>query len=239
MIKANTDTICSTSFPEANRKRSCQKKFSPKVRTGCDNCKKRRVKCDERKPECLRCQRVGVQCSGYTVVEAKVFQPSMLPKEASHRFNVIDIRPTEDDSVYHFSQPTNEGFLRMLTKSYSTLHNIRPSNLPYQKSEDRAAFGFCVSWTGPMFNAYGPNGAVLLGSHTFLISLQTNFRVDVDKVDTPIHLPLTNHPQAPPRSHYRRRTMDQYRPSPTHRLCTSSSDILHLRSQRHNCWPHK
>ncbi|KAJ5436034.1 Aflatoxin biosynthesis regulatory protein [Penicillium cf. griseofulvum] len=33
-----------------------------KSRTGCVNCKQRRVKCDEAKPHCLRCQKHGIEC---------------------------------------------------------------------------------------------------------------------------------------------------------------------------------
>ncbi|OJD10783.1 hypothetical protein AJ78_08300 [Emergomyces pasteurianus Ep9510] len=34
-------------------------------RRGCGNCKKRRIKCDERAPECYRCIRSGWKCPGY------------------------------------------------------------------------------------------------------------------------------------------------------------------------------
>ncbi|KAK9780479.1 hypothetical protein SCAR479_02594 [Seiridium cardinale] len=37
----------------------------PKVRTGCMSCKKRHVKCDERKPGCSRCENLGLVCEGY------------------------------------------------------------------------------------------------------------------------------------------------------------------------------
>ncbi|KAH6663086.1 hypothetical protein B0J14DRAFT_280144 [Halenospora varia] len=37
----------------------------PKVKTGCQTCKIRRVKCDETKPACLRCVRFGHKCDGY------------------------------------------------------------------------------------------------------------------------------------------------------------------------------
>ncbi|CZR63158.1 uncharacterized protein PAC_13055 [Phialocephala subalpina] len=37
----------------------------PKVRSGCLTCKKRRVKCDERRPYCIRCEKFGVTCDGY------------------------------------------------------------------------------------------------------------------------------------------------------------------------------
>lgn len=34
-------------------------------KTGCLTCRSRRVKCDERKPECERCEIANVECSGY------------------------------------------------------------------------------------------------------------------------------------------------------------------------------
>ncbi|KAJ0163830.1 putative transcriptional regulatory protein C15D4.02 [Colletotrichum tanaceti] len=37
----------------------------PKVRSGCLTCKTRRVKCDERKPTCARCEKADVECDGY------------------------------------------------------------------------------------------------------------------------------------------------------------------------------
>jgi hypothetical protein len=40
---------------DGTRKRAAK----PKVRTGCITCKVRRVKCDEMRPECLRCVKFG------------------------------------------------------------------------------------------------------------------------------------------------------------------------------------
>ncbi|KAI5865522.1 hypothetical protein GGS23DRAFT_559636 [Durotheca rogersii] len=37
----------------------------PKVKTGCNNCKQRRIKCDERRPECSQCVRSRKVCGGY------------------------------------------------------------------------------------------------------------------------------------------------------------------------------
>lgn len=36
-----------------------------RAKTGCFSCRKRRVKCDEAKPECQRCKSANVQCEGY------------------------------------------------------------------------------------------------------------------------------------------------------------------------------
>ncbi|KAF9891862.1 hypothetical protein FE257_003347 [Aspergillus nanangensis] len=38
-----------------------------KTFTGCWTCRKRHVKCDEQRPECLRCRRSGRLCQGYSV----------------------------------------------------------------------------------------------------------------------------------------------------------------------------
>lgn len=46
----------------ARRKRASR----PKVKTGCTNCKLRRVKCDETRPFCFRCQKSGRTCDGYS-----------------------------------------------------------------------------------------------------------------------------------------------------------------------------
>ncbi|KAK3309322.1 uncharacterized protein B0T15DRAFT_515217 [Chaetomium strumarium] len=42
---------------------SRRRKFHRKSRLGCSNCKLRRVKCDETKPECKNCRSYGVLCS--------------------------------------------------------------------------------------------------------------------------------------------------------------------------------
>ncbi|KAI1101947.1 hypothetical protein F4804DRAFT_314509 [Jackrogersella minutella] len=42
-----------------------------KVRTGCVTCKIRRVKCDEKKPSCDRCEKSGHMCAGYEAPNPK------------------------------------------------------------------------------------------------------------------------------------------------------------------------
>lgn len=36
-----------------------------RTRTGCLTCRKRRIKCDERKPSCFNCERLKKVCLGY------------------------------------------------------------------------------------------------------------------------------------------------------------------------------
>ncbi|KAE8447196.1 hypothetical protein EG329_011027 [Mollisiaceae sp. DMI_Dod_QoI] len=52
--------------PDADVKVKKTRASKPKVKTGCQTCKIRRVKCDETKPSCLRCVRFGHQCDGYS-----------------------------------------------------------------------------------------------------------------------------------------------------------------------------
>ncbi|SPO01761.1 uncharacterized protein DNG_04434 [Cephalotrichum gorgonifer] len=48
---------------------------TPKVRTGCITCKKRRVKCDEGKPHCGNCLKTRGRCEGY--IEPRVKRPGV------------------------------------------------------------------------------------------------------------------------------------------------------------------
>lgn len=49
--------------------------WTPKTRTGCLTCKNRRVKCDETKPQCLRCVKGNFRCEGYADPKAWLFRP--------------------------------------------------------------------------------------------------------------------------------------------------------------------
>ncbi|PVH78069.1 hypothetical protein DL98DRAFT_656326, partial [Cadophora sp. DSE1049] len=51
----------------ASQKRT-RKSYGPKVTSGCYTCKRRRVKCDERRPDCRRCEKYGTTCEGYMPV---------------------------------------------------------------------------------------------------------------------------------------------------------------------------
>ncbi|KAK2053966.1 hypothetical protein LY76DRAFT_597378 [Colletotrichum caudatum] len=54
-------------------------------RTGCQNCKTKRRKCDETRPECVACVRRGIQCSGYQ--RSVTFKDvTSLAAESSKRF---------------------------------------------------------------------------------------------------------------------------------------------------------
>ncbi|RFU25098.1 hypothetical protein B7463_g11236, partial [Scytalidium lignicola] len=51
--------------PETSSRSQGLRKSGPRSKTGCTTCKQRRVKCDETKPGCIRCQNLGRECGGY------------------------------------------------------------------------------------------------------------------------------------------------------------------------------
>jgi hypothetical protein len=71
-----------------------------KVWTGCINCKKRHVKCDETKPSCQRCAKAKLACSGYNPPKPRIFEmpeksyiTQAENKTVSADFKVIQWRP--------------------------------------------------------------------------------------------------------------------------------------------------
>ncbi|KIW09183.1 uncharacterized protein PV09_00114 [Verruconis gallopava] len=62
----------------------------PKVKTGCVTCKIRHVKCDETKPECVKCTSTGRKCDGYS--EPKL--PKAKAKRVSSKDNTTLSRST-------------------------------------------------------------------------------------------------------------------------------------------------
>ncbi|KAF1965606.1 hypothetical protein BU23DRAFT_584957 [Bimuria novae-zelandiae CBS 107.79] len=68
----------------------------PKRSTGCFECRKRKVRCDEAKPECNTCLRRGTKCPGYRPLQSFIL----------HRFEEKSERPSlikEDDNRYRYA----------------------------------------------------------------------------------------------------------------------------------------
>ncbi|KAF2126148.1 hypothetical protein P153DRAFT_388894 [Dothidotthia symphoricarpi CBS 119687] len=69
----------------------------PKRSTGCFECRKRKVRCDEAKPECNICRRRGTRCPGYRPTQSFIL----------HKFDEKNERAVlikEDESQYEYSQ---------------------------------------------------------------------------------------------------------------------------------------
>ncbi|KAG5944851.1 hypothetical protein E4U53_006808 [Claviceps sorghi] len=90
-------------------RQSRQKKYAPKVRTGCLTCRNRRVKCDENKPTCLRCSKSGLHCQGYlyqdsVVVDAVVRSPERSAVLHGPGFSLAPVATTpsqQDMRMFH------------------------------------------------------------------------------------------------------------------------------------------
>ncbi|ETI29519.1 hypothetical protein G647_01972 [Cladophialophora carrionii CBS 160.54] len=72
-----------------------QRRWAPKVRTGCKTCKIRRKKCDEKRPSCSRCLRDKFPCDGYDSPKAWVFEPGEPPRVVK-----VEARASTADSDY-------------------------------------------------------------------------------------------------------------------------------------------
>ncbi|KAL5383773.1 hypothetical protein PMIN06_007270 [Paraphaeosphaeria minitans] len=74
----------------------------PKRSTGCFECRKRKVRCDEGRPECNACLRRGTKCPGYRPLQSFIL----------HEFEEQSERPSlikEDDNRYRYAnQETQE-----------------------------------------------------------------------------------------------------------------------------------
>ncbi|KAI0425222.1 hypothetical protein F5Y09DRAFT_346918 [Xylaria sp. FL1042] len=107
----------------------------PKVKTGCNNCKQRRIKCDEKRPECTQCLRSRKQCTGYPLLprpsasekrihESYLVAPPPLPFASSTLLassHIAHTAATIVPSPYTFQRSTNR----------QTEHDPSPSDSGY------------------------------------------------------------------------------------------------------------
>ncbi|KAI1411941.1 hypothetical protein F5Y13DRAFT_53151 [Hypoxylon sp. FL1857] len=92
---------------ERNRAPVKRRANHSKVRTGCVTCKRRRVKCDERKPYCGRCEKSGYVCAGYEDPNAKRGGETPPPStDISKRTNILrpkSLQPRVIDTMQQLS----------------------------------------------------------------------------------------------------------------------------------------
>ncbi|PVI06225.1 hypothetical protein DM02DRAFT_610185 [Periconia macrospinosa] len=76
--------------------RQLERQYKLRVKTGCETCRARRVKCDETKPECNRCTKTGRKCEGY---KPKAGSPSAAASYRNPSFLVVPQKATPPMSV--------------------------------------------------------------------------------------------------------------------------------------------
>ncbi|ODA75960.1 hypothetical protein RJ55_08601 [Drechmeria coniospora] len=62
-VKLDRDASATVTSPTTTSLPSRQRKWHPRVFTGCVNCRRRHVKCDERTPSCTNCTRLNLSCN--------------------------------------------------------------------------------------------------------------------------------------------------------------------------------
>ncbi|KAH3660042.1 hypothetical protein OGAPHI_007247 [Ogataea philodendri] len=73
----------------ALKRAQAKRKFHKKSRKGCATCKKRRVKCDEGRPICANCNRMGIDCV-YTTPASRPQGTQQPAKPALHAANTLE-----------------------------------------------------------------------------------------------------------------------------------------------------
>lgn len=101
----------------------------PKRSTGCFECRKRKVRCDEAKPECNTCLKRGTKCPGYRPTQAFIL----------HEFDAKGDKPAlikEDENRYRFanSQQPVQPQSQAIDRRDSTIHGPGEIHIPKQVS---------------------------------------------------------------------------------------------------------
>ncbi|KAH8897138.1 hypothetical protein GQ53DRAFT_887362 [Thozetella sp. PMI_491] len=70
-------------------------------RFGCRNCKLRKLKCDETRPQCTRCRAFGVICNfGFNVPDLHPLREDLAKQQPAGSFSLSSIQPTISSSIW-------------------------------------------------------------------------------------------------------------------------------------------
>ncbi|KAK9424781.1 putative Zn(2)-C6 fungal-type domain-containing protein [Seiridium unicorne] len=91
-----------------------QRAYKPKVKTGCLTCRKRKVKCDEAKPSCLKCSSTGRRCDGYN--------SNFVNAKPSEHVTAVRAATAAHPSTATSAYPTSSHGLRELARQFQFIH---------------------------------------------------------------------------------------------------------------------
>jgi len=94
----------------------------PKRSAGCFECRKRKVRCDETKPECNTCLRRGTKCPGYRPTQSFIL----------HEFNDQTERPAiirEDENRYRYANQQSPEGSDSAGSNGGVVGHLQPGNL--------------------------------------------------------------------------------------------------------------
>ena len=109
---------------KVSKRSTGKRRFHRKSRKGCATCKRRRVKCDETKPVCKNCQRIGLECLylyPYATLEEK--QKAMAAKKAQE-----DLRKRDEERKRQ-SEMSQQQKINMMASRQMSFHQ---SSYPLQ-----------------------------------------------------------------------------------------------------------
>ncbi|KAH9984773.1 hypothetical protein F4779DRAFT_632528 [Xylariaceae sp. FL0662B] len=106
----------------------------PKVKTGCNNCKQRRIKCDEQRPACTQCVRSKKTCTGYPPPpRPRIFEEVRIAPKPGR--NVAPRSPPQPRPQMGAPSRTPKGITPPQTPIESSLTLHRPSILSFDPQE--------------------------------------------------------------------------------------------------------
>lgn len=103
-------------------------------KTGCLTCRQRRVKCDERKPTCERCEASNIHCAGYEQMRHIDVRDRQRPTPVSPQSVQEHLRSSRNDS---FAVPHFEADGLPLV---ALPNNPTPAQRPHARARDILAF---------------------------------------------------------------------------------------------------
>ncbi|KIX07097.1 uncharacterized protein Z518_05074 [Rhinocladiella mackenziei CBS 650.93] len=107
---------------EGEKREVRRKKFAPKTRSGCVNCKKRRIKCDEAKPSCCRCITYGIVCY-YDPPKTWLFDPKNDQQTRQSLINTTTTTTSTNRPVHSSaSAPSGSSIARLDENLYQSQH---------------------------------------------------------------------------------------------------------------------
>ncbi|KAI0913324.1 hypothetical protein F4823DRAFT_62827 [Ustulina deusta] len=116
----------------------------PKVKTGCNNCKQRRIKCDEMRPACTQCVRSKKQCAGYPPPpRAKIYEEKPIAPRPPNRDSLVPAPSIMAGLQVLVPRPVNITPSPVVTKALTSPETLEysssilrsPSTMPFDSRE--------------------------------------------------------------------------------------------------------
>lgn len=101
----------------------------------------------------FNCLKSGTPCV-YVLPEIKIFKPDAEILQSKSCFGVFNARKRQPS--INLDSPRRTGTIesRDNANDFRSLQQLRPTEIPFEAASERAAFGFWITWTGPMLNTY-------------------------------------------------------------------------------------